>query len=111
MHPHTAYKILTVREFEQLLAGTFHGAPVDMADGYIHLSTAAQLDETLAKHFAGRDDLIIASVSLPMLGEALRWEPSRGGDLFPHYYGRLEAHHLSAHCILSRDEEGRTRLP
>lgn len=111
MHPQTAYKILTPLEFEQLRAGTFNGAPVDVADGYIHLSTATQLDETLTKHFAGRDDLIIAAISLPLLGAALRWEVSRGGDLFPHYYGRLEMQHVSAHCTIARDEQGRARLP
>ena len=98
-------------EFEQLLAGAFHGAPVDVADGYIHLSTAAQIDETLNKHFAGREDLILAAIPLGPLGAALRWEVSRGGDLFPHYYGRLEVQHVSAHCVLSRDEHGRARLP
>lgn len=106
-----AYKILTQAQFQQLYEGTFEGAPVDIKDGYIHLSTAAQLDETLAKHFSGQDDLVIAAIPLAPLGAALRWEISRNDQLFPHYYGRLEQHHLSAFCPLTRDNTGRARLP
>jgi uncharacterized protein (DUF952 family) len=67
----------------------YEGAPVDMADGFIHFSTAAQVRETAAKHFAGERDLLLVSVEAERLGEALRYEPSRGGDLFPHLYGPL----------------------
>jgi uncharacterized protein (DUF952 family) len=85
----TAYKILTRSEWESLNAeGTFAGAPVDLADGYIHLSAPDQVAETAAKHFAGRDDLVLAEVDLAKL-EAVKWEPSRGGQLFPHIYGPL----------------------
>lgn len=85
----TAYKILTRGEWESLNAeGTFAGAPVDLADGYIHLSAPDQVAETAAKHFAGRDDLVLAEVDLAKL-EAVKWEPSRGGQLFPHIYGPL----------------------
>jgi uncharacterized protein (DUF952 family) len=70
-------------------AGAFAGAPVDLRDGYIHFSTAAQLRETAARHFAGQDDLVVVAVDGAALGETLRWEPSRGGDLFPHLYGTL----------------------
>jgi uncharacterized protein (DUF952 family) len=85
-----AFKILTADQWQQFQTdGAFAGAPVDLADGYIHMSTADQLDETLSKHFAAQTDLVIASVDLDMLGEALKWEPSRGGALFPHYYGKL----------------------
>lgn len=111
MTDETAYKILTAPQFAALQAGRFEGAPVDVADGYIHLSTAAQLDETLAKHFAGQDGLVIAAVPLAPLGEALRWEVSRGGALFPHFYGRLEMRHVSASMVLSRDAQGRALLP
>lgn len=69
--------------------GTFNGAPVDLTDGYIHFSTAAQVRETAARHFAGQDGLLIAAVQSDDLGEALKWEPSRGGALFPHLYGKL----------------------
>jgi uncharacterized protein (DUF952 family) len=70
-------------------AGVFHGAPVDHADGYIHFSTAAQAEETAAKHFAGQHDLLLIAVAGEALGPALRWEPSRGGALFPHLYAPL----------------------
>lgn len=106
-----AYKILTMSEFSTLQQGTFTGAPVDQADGYIHLSTAQQLDETLNRHFAGQDELMIAAVPLAPLGLALRWEPSRGGDLFPHFYGRLEIRHVSAFTKLTRDAQGHALLP
>lgn len=68
-------------------AGVFRGAPVDARDGFIHLSTAAQVRETAARHFAGVDGLLLVSVATA--GLDIRWEPSRGGDLFPHLYGDL----------------------
>lgn len=70
-------------------AGQFRGAPVDEADGYIHFSTAAQARETAARHFAGQRDLLLVAVEVAALGPDLRWEPSRGGALFPHLYGPL----------------------
>jgi uncharacterized protein (DUF952 family) len=70
-------------------AGQFAGSPVDEADGFIHFSTAAQAAETAAKHFAGQEDLLLAAIDADALGTGLRWEPSRGGDLFPHLYGVL----------------------
>ena len=70
-------------------AGVFAGAPVDLADGYIHFSTAAQVAETAARWFAGRDDLVLAAIEAEALGPVLRWEPSRGGALFPHLYAPL----------------------
>ncbi|MCP8938106.1 DUF952 domain-containing protein [Alsobacter sp. SYSU M60028] len=70
-------------------AGVFAGAPVDLADGYIHFSTAAQARETAAKHFAGQRDLVLVAVEAEALDEALKWEPSRGGALFPHLYAPL----------------------
>jgi uncharacterized protein (DUF952 family) len=70
-------------------AGRFDGAPVDLADGFIHFSTAAQAPETAAKHFSGQDNLLLVAVDASALGEALRYEPSRGGALFPHLYGPL----------------------
>ena len=72
--------------------GVFRGAPVDLADGYIHFSTLEQLAETAAKHFAGQHDLMLIAVDPEALGTALRWEPSRGGDLFPHLYAELRLH-------------------
>ncbi|MFG1245921.1 DUF952 domain-containing protein [Xanthobacter flavus] len=70
-------------------AGVFTGAPVDVADGYIHFSTAAQARETAAKHFAGQGDLKLVAIEAAALGAALKWEPSRGGALFPHLYAPL----------------------
>jgi len=72
-------------------AGRFEGSPLDLADGFIHFSTAAQAQETARRHFAGQADLVVLEVEADDLGEALRWEPSRGGDLFPHLYGALNA--------------------
>jgi uncharacterized protein (DUF952 family) len=71
-------------------AGRFDGAAVDLADGFIHFSTAAQAQETARRHFAGQGDLVVLAVEADDLGAALRWEPSRGGDLFPHLYGALD---------------------
>lgn len=85
-----AYKILTADQWVQFkVDGLFHGAPVDLADGYIHMSTKEQLDETLAKHFGGQTGLVIATIDLAALGDAVRWEVSRGGALFPHLYSPL----------------------
>lgn len=85
-----AYKLLDAAEWrEALTRRVFHGSAVDLADGYIHLSTAAQLEETARKHFAGRAGLVRLTVDLEALGEAVVWEPSRGGALFPHVYGPL----------------------
>ena len=75
------------REAEGL--SRFTGAEIDRADGFIHFSTAAQVAETARRHFSGRDDLLLVAVDADALGPALRYEPSRGGDLFPHLYGDL----------------------
>lgn len=89
-HSATAFKIFTAEQWAQFSRdGVFHGAPVDLADGYIHLSAADQLQGTLDKHFAGQSRLVIAEVDLSGFGDALKWEVSRGGALFPHVYGPL----------------------
>jgi uncharacterized protein (DUF952 family) len=89
-HLTTAYKILTPAQWAQFQTdGIFHGAPVDLADGYIHLSAADQLQGTLDKHFVGQSGLVIAEVDLIMLGDSVKWEVSRGAALFPHIYGSL----------------------
>lgn len=96
--PTRAYKVLTGPQLAELLVkGSFAGAPVDLADGYIHLSTETQLAETVRKHFAGQDDLWIAAVDLIPLHDQLRWEPSRGGALFPHLYAELPLTAVIAH--------------
>lgn len=88
------YKIATRDAWAKALeAGSFDGAPVDLEDGFIHFSTAEQVKETAAKHFAGQNDLYLLAVdSLRLDQDALRYEPSRGGDLFPHLYGPLPVH-------------------
>ncbi|MET0375213.1 MAG: DUF952 domain-containing protein [Rhizorhabdus sp.] len=106
-----AYKILTADQWAMLEAGRFDGAPVDQADGYIHLSTATQADETLTRHFAGQHDLVIAAVDLEALGDAVCWEPSRGGALFPHIYGRLTLDVVIAYGPVEREPDGSLKLP
>ena len=84
------YKIFRGPEWAALReSGETRGAPVDLADGFVHLSTAEQAAETAARHFAGEDGLMLAAVETDRLGEALEWEPSRGGALFPHLYREL----------------------
>lgn len=84
------YKVLRSEEWHALDAeGETDGAPVDRADGYIHFSTAEQVGETLARHFVGTDGLVIAACDAEGMKDALRWEPSRDGALFPHLYRRL----------------------
>jgi len=70
--------------------GYFEGSPVDLADGYIHFSTHEQAAETAAKHFAGQSDLLLVAINTAALRDALKYEPSRGGALFPHLYERLD---------------------
>lgn len=69
--------------------GVFRGAAIDLTDGYIHFSTATQVADTAAKHFAGQRDLVLAAIAAEALGEKLKWEPARNGALFPHLYGPL----------------------
>lgn len=84
------YKIFRASEWAALQTkGETAGAPVDVADGFVHFSTAEQARETAAKHFTHEDDLILAALEADTLGDALKWEPSRGGALFPHLYRRL----------------------
>jgi uncharacterized protein (DUF952 family) len=86
----TVYKICEQALWHEAeTAGQFRGSLVDQRDGFIHFSTAAQLAETAAKHFAGATDLILVAVDGDTLGPALKWERSRGGDLFPHLYAAL----------------------
>ena len=84
------YKICSTAEWALAAAsGTYAGSEHDRRDGFIHFSTAAQLPGTLAKHYAGRADLLLIAVDADALGGALRWEAARDGDLFPHLYGAL----------------------
>jgi uncharacterized protein (DUF952 family) len=86
----TIYKIAPAGLWHEAeRAGAFNGAPIDLADGFIHFSTADKVKETAARHFAGQGDLVLVAVDADALGAALRHEPSRGGALFPHLYGTL----------------------
>ncbi len=85
------YKILSSTLWEEAArASEFKGAGIDITDGYIHFSTGAQMRETAAKHFAGQSDLVLVAVDGDVLGAALKYEVSRGGDLFPHLYAALK---------------------
>lgn len=100
------YKILTADQWADLERdGTSKGAPVDQADGFIHFSTADQVRETAARHFAGQEGLqLLAYRADDMTG--LQWEPSRGGDLFPHLYADLTTEHLIAATPLPLGPDG-----
>lgn len=99
------YKIFRPEEWASLRAlGTTTGAPIDIDDGYIHFSTAAQVAETAAKHFTQDDRIILAVVDDKRLGNALKWEPSRGGADFPHLYRALAVLDVVAHYDLTRTD-------
>ena len=91
-------------------SGTFHGAPVDLADGFIHFSTAAQLRDTLKLHFAGQGDLLLLAVPIEALAD-LRWEPSRGGQLFPHLYAPLALSAVAQSAPIAVAADGSVVLP
>lgn len=86
------FKIFLRAEWNELCAlGETAGAPIDVADGYVHFSTAAQVAETAAKYFTDQSDLVLLAVEADRLGDDLQWETSRGGALFPHLYRKLRA--------------------
>lgn len=107
-----AFKILTASQWTQWQAdGIFAGAQVDLADGYIHLSAADQVTATADKYFAEIEGCVVVRVDLAALGDAVRWEPSRGGALFPHVYAPLPLSAALAHGLLARDADGAVLLP
>ena len=110
--PTTIYKICSAalwRDAER--SGAFGGAGIDARDGYIHFSTAAQVAETAARHFVGVTDQVLVAVDSAALGPALRWEPSRGGDLFPHLYGPLSLGAVKWSAPLPLGPDGRHVFP
>ena len=111
MTPTTAYKVLTEPEMKALETGSFDGAAVDLQDGYIHLSTADQLTETVNKHFSGQTDLWVAVVDLAAQGGEVKWEKSRGGAKYPHLYGPLLLETVIAYSSLERGDDGTVKLP
>ena len=105
------YKILPRSEWEIARAeGRFQGSAVDLADGYIHFSTAAQAQETAVRQVTGKVGLLVLEVDGDALGAALRWEPSRGGDLFPHLYGDLQVEAVLRVLPAPLDADGAPRL-
>ena len=101
------YKILSEIEWRDAeAAGRFEGSRVDQQDGFIHFSTAAQAPETARKYFKGLLDLMVLEIEADDLGPALKWEPSRGGDLFPHLYGRLDTAHVIHAWPAPLDDDG-----
>jgi uncharacterized protein (DUF952 family) len=108
----TIYKILTRPAWAAArAAGRFTGAAIDLQDGYIHFSTAAQAGETARRYFTGGGDLVILAVPAAALGPALRWEPSRGGDLFPHLYADLDCALITAVIDLPLADDGTPIMP
>jgi uncharacterized protein (DUF952 family) len=106
------FKICTAAEWaEAERGGSFRGSAVDLQDGYIHFSTAAQVAETAAKHFAGQGDLVLVAVDAGSQGEKLKWEPSRAGSLFPHLYAELPVRAALWVKPLPLDGEGRHIFP
>jgi len=107
-----AYKIMSVAEQQQMQRdGLFRGSPADIADGYIHLSCGSQLGATWEKHYGGATRYVLAAVDLSQLGDAVRWEPSRGGQLFPHIYGVLTVDAVVSVVPLERAPDGAVKLP
>ena len=101
------YKILPRSDWEAArTAGAFIGSAVDRQDGYIHFSTAGQAQETARRHFRDQAGLVVLEVETDDLGAALKWEPSRGGDLFPHLYGSLAATLVRAVTEAPLDAQG-----
>lgn len=101
------YKIFRADEWAAFqAAGKTLGAPVDLADGFVHFSTAEQVSETAAKHFAGEDGLVLLALDAAELGDDLTWEPSRGGALFPHLYRALRMEDVLWHHPLPLGQNG-----
>ena len=111
MRDNAAFKVLTGAELVELEGGSFAGSADDRRDGYIHLSTAAQLAATVDRHYPSGGDLHVAEVDLTALGDAIRWEPSRGGEDFPHLYGPLPLDAVVAYSPLERGDDGQVKLP
>lgn len=106
-----AYKLLTADDWARAQALGRADAAVDRADGFVHLSTAAQLAETARRHFAGCDKAVLLEYDTDDLGDALRWEPSRDGDLFPHVYGELRLAEACRRWTLGLGADGAPALP
>lgn len=110
--PKPIYKILADAAYDAAKSeGRFMGTSDDLRDGFIHLSAAHQVAGTLAKHYPGQGDLLLVAVDADALGPALKWEESRGGDLFPHLYGPLPLEAILSIEQLDLDEDSVHVLP
>jgi uncharacterized protein (DUF952 family) len=107
----TIYKVLTGDQWAAAEAGGPVQAPVDVKDGYVHFSTAAQLQSTLGKWFRGQRGCILASFDSDDFGADLKWEPARAGDLFPHVYGDVRAWQVRSLWLLETGEDGAPIAP
>ena len=106
------YKIMAAAEWAAAqAAGVYEGSAHDRRDGFIHFSTAQQAADTAAKHFAGQADLVLLAIDPAPLGDALKWEPSRGGALFPHLYAPLALSAVTAIQSLPLGPDGRHLFP
>lgn len=106
------FKICPAKEWRDAqMSGSFRGSAVDVADGFIHFSAAHQVQETAAKHFRGQSDLMLIGVSAGCLGDGLKWEASRGGDLFPHLYGELRTDLAAYEVLLDINDDGVPIIP
>jgi len=110
--PQPVYKILADAALEAAKSeGQFMGSADDLRDGFIHLSAGHQVEGTLAKHYAGQEDLLLVTLDPERLGAGLKWEESRGGDLFPHLYGPLALDAIVSVDRLELDDDSRHILP
>ncbi len=105
-------KVLTIADWARFQAeAVYAGSPADLADGFIHFSTSAQIAATLAKHYAGQTDLVLLAVDVRQEQETLRWEPARSGDLFPHLYAPLQIDAVVAAGAITLDSHGVHHCP
>ncbi|MBL28145.1 MAG: glutathione S-transferase [Rhodospirillaceae bacterium] len=110
--PDRIYHLAAESDWKDALEhGSYPGTPQDRADGFIHFSTAAQVAVSAAKHRAGRADIVLVEASAAKLGDSLRWEPSRGGQLFPHLYGPLPISAVTRTWPLPLGDDGLHRFP
>jgi uncharacterized protein (DUF952 family) len=107
----TIYKVLTSDQWAAAKAGALIQAPIDVQDGYVHLSTAAQLQDTLSKWFKGQAGCVLAAFDADAFGPSLRWEAARGGDLFPHVYGDVRASQVGSLWRLEMGPDGAPLAP
>ncbi|MCW4592268.1 DUF952 domain-containing protein [Gluconacetobacter entanii] len=111
MTKETVYKILTAPEYDVLMREKkFSGSALDIVDGFIHMSTAAQVTATVDLYFKGQSGLMLAAIDQKGLGAALRWEPSRAGQLFPHFYGTLPSDAIIRVDPVTRNPDGTVKI-